>query len=340
MVFDGWRKACEWGSDPDSPVPGIFGPKRLPMLDRWDYATNSNDSHWANNARQLLEGFPAHIGDERTQRSLRTRNGLHKIESRLAGTDGLPGNKFSLAQLEQITMNDRVFSAELWRDSVVALCRGQTGPSFPEACDVLARWDLTDNLDSPGSVLWRRFMENVTPAPQPDADFFTVPLDPKDPIGTPRGLNSGNPKVAQALIKAIADLRDSGMPLDAKLRDYQIEERSGQRIPIHGGPAATGQYNLIYITRSGWVPGKGWSNVLHASSFVAWVQFTDHGPVARSIMTSSQSDNPESEYHADQTLLFSRKESKPVLFDEAAIRADPGAKTVKICRTAAGAACR
>ena len=53
IVMDGWRKDCEWGSDPDAPVPGIFGPKRLPMLDRWDYATNSNDSHWANNARQV-----------------------------------------------------------------------------------------------------------------------------------------------------------------------------------------------------------------------------------------------------------------------------------------------
>ena len=101
----------------------------------------------------------------------------------------------------------------------------------------------------------------------------------------------------------------------------------------------TGPYNMIYETKSGWVPGKGWSTVLHASSFIAWVQFTDHGPVARSMLASSQSDNPDSPYHADQTVMFSKKESKPVLFDESAIRTDPNAKVVRICRTAAGTAC-
>ena len=175
IVLDGWRKDCEWGSDPDAPVPGIFGPSRLPMLDRWDYATNSNDSHWANHAGQLLEGFDAIIGDEGTQRSLRTRNGLTKIERRLAGTDGRPGTRFSLDQLEAITMDNRVFSGELWRDELVTHCRAlprQKG--IPEACDVLAKWDLTDNIDSPGAVLWRRFMERLSPGSQPREELFTT----------------------------------------------------------------------------------------------------------------------------------------------------------------------
>jgi len=340
IVLDGWRKACEWGSDPDAPVPGIFGPKRLPMLDRTDYATNSNDSHWANNARQLLEGYDAIIGDERTDRSLRTRNGLSKIEARLAGTDGLPGRRFTLAQLEAITMNNRVFSGELWRDELVSHCRTlppQRG--IPEACEVLAQWDLTDDLDSPGAVLWRRFMENLTSGAQPDAELFTVPLDPADPVRTPRGLDTADPRVTRALAAAIADLRTSGMPLAARLRDYQLERRSGLTIPIHGGSIQTGQYNLI-ISGSGWVPGSGWNTIVHASSYVAWVQYTDRGPVARSVMASSQSDNPESPHHADQTLLFSSKQSKPVLFEESAIRADPGVRIVVLCVTPAGAVCR
>ncbi len=334
IVFDGWRKECEWGRDPDAPIPGIFGPKRLPMLDRWDYATNSNDSHWANNARQLLEGYDAIVGDERTQRSLRTRSGLTKLERRIAGTDGQPGKGFSLVQLEAITMDNKVYSAELWLDILVAHCRALPAEkAIPEACDVLARWDQTDNLDSPGAVLWRRFMENLSPGAQPALDLFTVPLDPKDPVNTPRGLDVSNPKVGEALSKAIADLRDSGMPLDARLRDYQIEERANRRIPIHGGSVSTGQYNLMFQTESGWVPGKGWRQILHASSYIAWVQFTDRGPVARSVLASSQSDDPDSPHHADQTVLFSRKESKPVLFDEAAIKADPKVKVVRIRST-------
>ena len=322
-VLDGSRADCEWATDPDAPVPGIMGPRSLPMLDRTDYVMNSNDSHWANNPAQPLEGFAAIIGDERTPRSLRTRNGLSKIASRLDGTDGLPGKRFSLDQLEQITMNNRVYSAELWRDSLVAQCRRMPNQKgIPEACDVLSGWDMTDNLDSPGAILWRRFMENLTGGATPEPEFFTVPFDPKDPAATPRGLNTANPKVARALVTAISNLRDSGMPLGAILRDYQIEERSGKRIPIHGGPVQTGQYNLAHISETGWVPGKGWKNMIHGSGFIMWVQYTDKGPVARSVLAPSQSDNPDSPHHADQTLLFSEKKSKPVLFDEAAILAD------------------
>ncbi|MEO8452128.1 MAG: penicillin acylase family protein [Gemmatimonadota bacterium] len=340
ILLDGWRKDCEWGSDPDAPVPGIFGPKRLPMLDRWDYATNSNDSHWTNNPRQLLEGYDAIIGDEKTQRSLRTRNGLSKIEGRLAGTDGLPGNRFTLAQLEAITMNDRVVSGELWRDELVTFCRTlSVRKGIPEACDVLAKWDLTDNLDSQGAVLWRRFMERLSPGSEPDEKLFTVPLDPKDVLHTPRGLNVADPRVLQSLAGAISDLRDNGMALGAKLRDTQIEERSGLKIAIHGGAISTGQYNLI-LNGSGWIPGKGWRQVMHASSYVAWVQFTDKGPVGRSVLASSQSDNPDSPHHADQTVLFSKKQSKAILFEERDIKADPKLQVLDICRSAAGGACR
>ena len=339
ILLDGSRKDCEWGNDPDAPVPGIMGIAKLPMLDRWDYATNSNDSHWSNNPRQLLEGYDGIIGDERTQRSLRTRIGLAKIEGRLAGTDGLPGNKFTLAQFEQVTMNNRVFSGELWRDELVTYCRTlPVQKGIPEACDVLAKWDLSENLDSQGAVLWRRFMERITTGAQPDEKLFTVPLDPRDPQRTPRGLNTADPRVLASLTGAISDLRDNGMALGAVLRDAQIEERQGKSIPIAGGPMQTGQYNLI-LNGSGWIPGKGYRQVMHASSFIAWVQYTDKGPVARSILTSSQSDNPKSPHHADQTLLFSKGQSKAVLFEEKDIKADPSLRVVEICRTAAGGPC-
>ncbi|MEO8451146.1 MAG: penicillin acylase family protein [Gemmatimonadota bacterium] len=339
-VLDGWRSDCEWGTDPDAPVPGIFGAKSLPMLARTDYVMNSNDSHWSNNPHQPLEGFGTIVGDERTPRSLRTRNGLLKIERRLSGADGYPGKRFTLDQLETITMDNRVLSGELWRDSLVATCRRMpVQKGIPEACGVLAKWDLTDNLDSRGAVLWRRFVENISSAAQPDAELFTVPFNPADPATTPSGLNAANPRVTRALAAAITDLRDSGIPLDARLREYQYEERSGMRIPIHGGPVPTGQYNLI-LTGSGWVPGKGWNTVMHASSYIMWVQFTDRGPVGRSVLAPSQSDNPDSPNHADQTKLFSEKKSKPILFEDSAIQGDPNLSVVRVCNQPKGAACK
>jgi acyl-homoserine-lactone acylase len=79
------------------------------------------------------------------------------------------------------------------------------------------------------------------------------------------------------------------------------------------------------------VPGQGWNTIVHGSSFVMWLQFTDRGPMGRSVLAPSQSDNPDSPNHSDQTVLFSRKMSKPILFQDAAIRADPNLKVERIC---------
>lgn len=334
--LDGSRSECEWGSEPGTPIPGIFGVSSLPQLARTDYVTNSNNSYWTNNVRQLLEGYPRIIGDERSARTLRTRIGLFKIERRLAGADGYPGNRFTLDQLETITMDNRVLAGEMWRDALVSLCRTMPARAgLPEACDVLASWDLTQNPDSRGAVLFRRFFEHLFPRSGPGGattggeDVYVVPFDPKDPMNTPRGLNTRHPKVAQALTAAIDDLLASGVPLNARYGDYHFVERNGAKIPIPGGDAAPGQYNLVSASDP-WTPGRGWTEMRSGSSYIMWVQFTEKGVVGRSVMTYSQSNNPASPNYADQTTLFSAKQSKPILFDEAAILADPNLKVTKV----------
>ena len=97
----------------------------MPTLFRDDYVENSNDSYWLSNPQQPLEGFARIIGDERTERALRTRSGLVMIEQRLAGTDGRPGNRFTRQQLQ-----DTVFDEPPVRRRAVArragrLLRGQ-----------------------------------------------------------------------------------------------------------------------------------------------------------------------------------------------------------------------
>lgn len=328
MVLDGSRSECEWGSDADAIVPGTFGVAALPKLMRTDYVANSNDSYWTNNPHQPLEGYPLIVGDERTARSLRTRNGLLKIERRLEGTDGYPGKRFTLDQLEAITMDNRVLSAELWRDSVVSLCRKMPARAgLPAACDVLERWDQTENLDSPGAVLWRRFFENLDYKAQ--KEVFAVAFNPAEPLNTPKGLNTEDPRVAKALNSAISDLLDSSVPLDATYRDYQYDTRGDARIPMHGGLADAGQYNFMH-NKTGWVPGKGWPEMYLGSTFIMWMQFTDQGPKGRSIMTYSQSDNPRSPYYLDQVKLYSEKKSKPILFSERDILADPNLEITRV----------
>jgi acyl-homoserine-lactone acylase len=335
VVLDGWRSACAWGSDADSIQPGTFGASKLPQLARTDYVTNSNDSYWTNNPHHLLEGYPKVMGPERTMRTLRTRIGLYKLERRLSGKDGYPGNRFTLDDLQAITMNNQVLSGELWRDAAVSMCRQLPDTDkAAEACEVLAKWNLAENLDSHGAVLWRRFFEILTGkagawSEEVAPDLFAVPFDPNDPMNTPRGLNTANPRVPAALIAAVADLRKAGIPIDASLRAYQYVDRGGRRIAIPGGPGGAGQYDDIE-NKDGWVSPRGWPDVFAGSSYIMWTQFTDNGPHGHSILTYSQSNNPDSPHHADQTRLFSEGKSKAILFTDAEIAADANLSVVKI----------
>lgn len=303
FLLDGSRSACEWGSDPDAVRPGIFGPSNLPQLFRSDYVTNSNDSYWLANPAQPLTGFARIIGDEGTPRSLRTRLGLLMVQQRLAGTDGLPGDRFTRDDLQTMVFNNRVYGAELVRDDLVALCRanptvvvdGRTVDLRP-ACDVLAAWDLKANLDSRGEPIFREF-----------ADFggirFKVPFDIADPVNTPNTLDTANPAVLQALGKAVISLTDAGIPLDAPLGEVQTERRGDEVIPIHGGTGAEGAFNVIGATLG--TGGSG--DVSFGSSFVMVAEMGRTGPRSRAVLTYSQSTDPTSPHFADQTRLYSAK---------------------------------
>ena len=118
-VLDGSRASCAWGSDPDAVVPGILGPSRMPSLFRDDYVTNSNDSYWLSNPAQPLEGFDRIIGDERTERSLRTRTGLRIVADQLAK------GPFTPRLLQDAVFSNRSLAGELMRDDLVALCRAR-----------------------------------------------------------------------------------------------------------------------------------------------------------------------------------------------------------------------
>ncbi|MFL5907591.1 MAG: penicillin acylase family protein [Solirubrobacterales bacterium] len=345
-VLNGFTSSCEWGTDPDAAAPGIFGPSHLPSLIRDDYVTNSNDSYWLSNPQHPLEGYSRIIGDERTPRTLRTRIGLIMVQQRLAGTDGLAGTLFTRQDLQDDVFNDRQYGGELWRDQLVQLCEsapgghlmGSSGPvDVSAACPVLANWDLHDNLDSNGAILFRRFVTRALASPAPftpptgDLTVFSTPFDANDPVNTPNGLNTASPKVQQSLADAVTDLQSVGIPLDAALRDYQYEKRGDERIPIHGGPGdPNGDFNAINVQWSDDPNEPGYPNVPHGSSFVMVTSFNDGCPDDRSILTYSQSENPNSPYFADQTRMFSQKQWVDPPFCASELNSDPALTTQTI----------
>jgi acyl-homoserine lactone acylase PvdQ len=214
------------------------------------------------------------------------------------------------------------------------ICNTQVGQGTYAALGlpVLRAWDLHDDLDSNGAILFRRFASRalgavpVTGTP----GLFTNQFDANNPVHTPNGLNIANPAVEQSFADAVSDLRSSGIPLDAPLRGYQYERRGAERIPIHGGPGGVGVFNAINV---GWVAGQGYPNVPHGSSYVYTAQFTGNAqcPVdTRSILTYSLSTNPNSPYFADQTRMFSNKQWVDEAYCDDEIAADPNLQITEI----------
>jgi acyl-homoserine-lactone acylase len=315
-VLDGSRSQCNWDQDPDAVVPGTFGPSNEPHLFRSDYVTNSNDSYWLSNPEEPLEGFARIIGDERTPRSLRTRIGIKMVQERLAGTDEYEGKKFTRQQLQDVVFNNRQYAGELWRDELVAMCEANptlaasdgSSVDVSEACPVLAAWDRRDNLDSNGAILFRRFASRALGSPLPvggpPVSPFRNPFDVNDPVNTPNGLATNQSSVRTALADAVQDLREAQIPLDARLRDYQVAGNDPS-IPIHGGPGdPIGVFNAISARWN----GRGFRPVDYGSSFVTVTSFRKGCPDDRTILTYSLSTNPKSPHHTDQTRMFSEKE--------------------------------
>lgn len=357
-VLDGARSDCNWDTDADAPAPGIFGPGNLPHLFRDDYVHNGNDSYWLSNPNEPLEGFARIIGDERTERTLRTRLGLVMVEDRLAGTDEYVDehpDRFTQDILQDVVFNNRQYAGELTKDDLVAFCESlggttlsSSGPVSTEgACQALANWDGRDDLDSNGAILFRRFWSNIVGTPvavkvptggEADGPWQT-PFDPEDPVHTPNTLNTSDPRVAIALGDAINDLTDAGIPLDAPLRGWQYEDRGdGEQIPIHGGPGGVGVFNAINVSWDG-DPSDGdagYPDVDHGSSFVMAAHFVDPAtnngcPVnADAIVTYSQSEDITRPWFKDQTRMYSVKEWNPMHFCETEILADPALQVLEV----------
>ncbi len=319
-VLDGSRGECEWGSDKDATGPGVFGPENSPHLFRTDYVTQSNDSYWLTNPKAPITGLSPIWGDEATARSLRTRLGLDQVAKRVAGTDGLGAPKFDLGSLQQTMFGNRHLGGELVRDDLVKLCWTSERPGVPAACNALAKWDLKTDIDSRGAHLFHLFAEN-------GGLRFKNKFDPMNPVATPNTLDTADPKVLEALARAVDKLAELGIPADARLGDVQVETRGDARIPIHGGAGPEGVFNVVTVEKL--EPRLGWTSIRHGASWIFTVEFTDKGPISQGILTYGESVNPNSPHSTDQMLQYSRKQWDDLRFTEDAVAAGTiGARTI------------
>ncbi len=329
-VLDGSRSACEWDTDDDAPVPGIFGRSNLPTLERDDWVHNCNDSYWLTNPAEPVTGYAAIIGDEETPRTLRTRLCMRQIIERLDGSDGLDGNKFTYEQLKDIVLGSRVYSTDLALDDVLgAYCTlgtviGSSGPvDATAACTVLSNWDRRNNNDSVGGHLWREFWRNVgnqLPAGPVNTQWL-VPFDAADAVNTPNTLNLLDPTFELAFADAITTVQSSPFALDTPMGEIQQSGVNGD-IPIVGGEGWEGSFTIA--SSPGGLGDNGY-RVTYGNSYiqaVTWDPQTGE-PHAEAFVTYSQSTDPASPYYNDYTQAYSNKEWLRLRYREEDVRSGP-----------------
>ncbi|NRR29710.1 acylase [Oxalobacteraceae bacterium] len=334
-VLDGSHSACAPDSDPSAPQAGVFPASKLPVLARADFVQNSNDHAWLSNPASPLTGFADIVSRDFDEQNSRTRIGISQLQARLNGSDGQPGKRISVQQLQDMTLGNRVYYAELVMDDVLRICAGdkrvstQSGAAaeMALACSRLAAWDRKANLESNMGFL---YFTGLWDSVERMAGLWAVPFDPADPVNTPRGLKVGDPAVAdavrQALAQAARDVAARGWSPDATWGDIQFAVRGSRKIPMHGGPGQYGIYNAI----SSEPTQDGVLNVIEGSSYVQTVMFDRNGPQVQAMLSYSQSADPASPHYADQTERFSRKAWITQAFTEAQITADPAYRSITI----------
>jgi len=304
-AFDGSRSECDMSRRRAGAAgPGLLPATEMPYVMRKDYVENSNDSYWFANVHEPLEGFDTIIGEERVPQTERTRLAHKMINEKLAS------GKFDLAALKSMLYSNRVESAELLLDQMVAYCKanpvmaGSGGPvEVGAACSALEGWDGRNNLDSTGGLLFQRIAGRLYSG---DGAVYSNGFQYTDPIGTPSGLNTLNPSLPIAIADTVKEFQDQGIPLTATRRKYQTVTRQGRKIPIPAGDYEPyGSFNPVW---GEWVPGRGITEIEDGSSFIQAVHLTGAKcPRASMILTYSQSENPKSKHYADQTRLYSKK---------------------------------
>ena len=350
-LLDGSEPGDEWQDDPGARSPGLLPYDRLPQFENRSYAVNANDSHWLNHAGTRLEGYSPLHGLEGTARSLRTRQNLLTAE-RLAAAGDLTIEGAITAMLS----NDSL-SADLLGDDVIARAH-DAGTATHEGTEVdlaavaavLAGWDRRCDLTSVGAALWREFM-GAFDAKQMQAagPLFADDYDPASPVTTPKGLAATDDvmgdTIVAALAKAVVLLGAAGVAIDAPLGDVQWAQRGEHRVPVHGGYEGDGILNILAPfgalnslslepepaplppvaperTMTTGIAGGGYRTT-YGTSFLMAVELTDEGPKGIGFLAYGQSGDPRSPHHVDGTKAYAAKATRPLLFTNKAIEADP-----------------
>ena len=339
VILDGSQQVNEW-LETSSPVPHTEPFERRPLIESNQYVFNANDSYWLSDPDKPAAALSPLFGPTMTPRSVRTRMNIALLRPDSpyghAGEDG----KFSRSEIQTALFSNESLTADMLLPELLAACDAtpqrtieDTPVNLTQACNVLAAWDRRFNSESRGAVLFREWITQY-PADEMSlgSSLFRQPFNPMEAATTPTGL-ANTDLALDRLARAVLLLEGEDIGLDTALGNLQIGHRSDRQYPVHGGNRHEGIANLQMSTSLGNNPtetpvftgsdefagdsnslSKSGYNVIHGSSFIMTLGWSDTGPEAEAILSYSQSGDPESPHFDDQTQLYAEKTWRPVRF--------------------------
>ncbi|WP_028101469.1 penicillin acylase family protein [Pseudoduganella violaceinigra] len=330
VVMAGTSSACDWS--------GAVSAARRPWIKRSDYILNANDSHWWPSAGAFLTGYPKIIATgpnaEGAPQNNRTRTGHAIVRDRLAAADGLAGNRFTMANLQQIYLQARFFKAQKWLPEFTSAClaSGSASAAAKDACTVLQDWDKTHAPGSAGAIL---FFELYAALGELNAgSWWSVPYNPADPLETPRG--AANIPAAMAKLEALVagSQFDTAAKRRTRPEEVQTLSRPDGSLAPPGGRYTfmnwRGVKNQIYPGIWIYTADSKTNAGAYGNSYLQFVTWDDGGPVAEGMLTYGQSSNPDSPHFNDLTKLYVKGQWVKLPYTEAQITADPNYKLLNI----------
>ena len=344
VILDGTHESTEW-LETQAPIANTVPFEQRPLIESDHYVFNANDSYWLSDPDNPATGFSPLYGPTASPRSLRTRMNIELLRPdstfNYAGKDG----RFNMIEIQSALFGNDSLSAKLLLPELLNACKespkrlvNEQSIDISASCNVLAAWDGKFDIESRGAVLFREWITRY-PAAQITLGnaLFAESFDPANPVATPNGL--ANPqKALDNLAAAQRLLTKNNIALDVPLGELQTGHRMNEKWPLHGGNRHEGIANLQmssnaktntteapmftgsnrFIEDSNSLSESGY-NVIHGSSFIMALSFTDNGPEAQAILSYSQSGDPASPHFSDQTKLYTQERWRNILFRAADI---------------------
>ena len=339
VILDGSKAMNDW-LETTSPVPNTEPFERRPLIESEQYVFNANDSYWLSDPENPAASLSPLYGPTMTPRSVRTRMNIALLrpdsDYGYAGDDG----KFNRGEIQTALFSNDSLTAAMLLPELLAACRANpnrvvdgTSVNLEEACTVLTSWDKRFNSESRGAVLFREW---ITRYPYDEtylgSSLFQNSFNPTQAATTPSGLANADTALDK-LAEAVLLLQGEGIALDTALGNLQIGHRLDRQYPVHGGNRHEGIANLqvtntpgnnptetpifsgsnAFIADSSSLSETGY-NVVHGSSFVMTLGWTEDGPEAEALLSYSQSGDPNSPHFDDQTQLYAEKAWRPIRY--------------------------